>query len=91
MKTRLLLFVCAQKGTAVGDYNVKVRRANIHSCENGFDVDGLITVEDSFIHDPIPYDPVTDPHVDGLQITPVGNTRRSAPSGRGRSAKTRPT
>jgi hypothetical protein len=61
------------KGTAVGDYNVTVRRANIHSCENGFDVDGAITVEDSFIHDLIPYDPVTDPHVDGLQITPVGN------------------
>ena len=63
-----------QQGTAVGDYNVTVRRADIHSCENGFDVDGLITVEDSFIHDLLPYDAATDPHVDGLQITPVGQT-----------------
>jgi hypothetical protein len=64
---------CAgQAGTAVGDYNVTVRRANIHSCENGFDADGAITVEDSFIHDLLPYDPVSDPHVDGIQITPVG-------------------
>jgi len=60
-------------GTAVGDYNVTVRRADIHSCENGFDMDGLITVEDSFIHDLLPYDPVTDPHVDGIQITPVAH------------------
>ncbi|NUP12292.1 MAG: hypothetical protein HOW73_40115 [Polyangiaceae bacterium] len=62
-----------QQGTAVGDFNVTVRRANIHSCENGFDADGNLTIEDSFIHDLLPYNPETDPHVDGIQITPVGN------------------
>lgn len=60
-------------GTAVGDYNITVRRANIHSCQNGFDVDGAFLIEDSYIHGLIPYDLVTDPHVDGVQVTPVGN------------------
>jgi hypothetical protein len=59
--------------TGVGDYNFTVRRANIHSCENGFDIDGFATVEHSFIHDLLPYNPATDPHSDGAQITPVGH------------------
>jgi hypothetical protein len=58
-------------GTAVGDYNVTVRRANIHGCENGFDVDGEISVVDSYIHDLYINDAI-DTHTDGLQITPVG-------------------
>lgn len=63
---------CANNpGTAVGDFNVTVRRANIHSCENGFDVDGEITVEDSYLHD-LYNNPQIDTHTDGLQITPVG-------------------
>jgi len=60
--------------TAVGDYNFAVRRANIHSCENGFDVDGRVTIEDSYIHDLLRDDPATDPHTDGAQITPVGSS-----------------
>jgi hypothetical protein len=65
--------------TAVGDYNFTVRRANIHSCENGFDVNGHALVEHSYIHDLVPYDPnspadvAADPHSDGAQITPVGD------------------
>jgi hypothetical protein len=58
--------------TAVGDYNFTIRRANIHSCENGFDIDGFATIQDSYIHDLLPYDPASDPHTDGAQITPVG-------------------
>jgi hypothetical protein len=58
--------------SAVGDYNFTVRRANIHSCENGFDVDGRVTIEHSYIHDLLAFDPVSDPHTDGAQITPVG-------------------
>jgi hypothetical protein len=58
--------------TAVADYNFAIRRANIHSCENGFDIDGSATIRDSYIHDLVPYDPATDPHTDGAQITPVG-------------------
>jgi hypothetical protein len=60
-------------GTGVGDYNFTVRRANIHSCQNGFDIDGQAIVEHSYIHDLIPYDAATDPHPDGAQITDVGN------------------
>jgi hypothetical protein len=69
----------AMHSTGVGDYNLTVRRANIHSCENGFDVDGQVVVEHSYIHDLVPYDPnnpadvAADPHSDGAQITPVGN------------------
>jgi hypothetical protein len=62
--------------TGVGDVNVTIRRANIHSCENGFDVDGNMTIEHSYVHDLVPYDPATDPHPDGAQITPVGNNIR---------------
>jgi hypothetical protein len=58
--------------TAVGDANFTVRRANIHSCENGFDVDGGVVIEHSYIHDLMRYNAATDPHVDGSQITPVG-------------------
>lgn len=60
------------KGTAMGDYNFTARRVNIHSCENGFDMDTDITLEDSFIHDLISYDPATDPHIDGIQ-SPIGS------------------
>jgi hypothetical protein len=57
-----------QGTTAVSESNFTVRRANIHSCENGFDIHGPATVEHSFIHDLIRDDPVTDPHADGAQI-----------------------
>jgi hypothetical protein len=59
--------------TAVSEYNFSVRRANIHSCENGFHIEGQVTVEDSYIHDLIAYDSATDPHTDGAQITPSGS------------------
>jgi hypothetical protein len=57
-------------GTAIGDTNITVRRINIHGCENGFDVDGALTVEDSYIHDLFTGN---DAHTDGLQITDVGH------------------
>jgi hypothetical protein len=59
--------------TAAGDYNFTIRRANIHSCENGFDIDGRVIIQDSYIHDLLRYDAATDPHTDGAQITPVGS------------------
>jgi hypothetical protein len=58
-------------GTAVGDLNITVLRSNIHGCENGFDVDGNLTVQDSYIHDLTQTG--ADPHTDGIQITPVGH------------------
>ncbi len=60
------------QGTAMGDYNFTARRVNIHSCENGFDMDTDITLEDSYVHDLISYNPTTDPHIDGIQ-SPIGS------------------
>ncbi len=38
-------------GTGVGDSYITIRRANIHGCENGLDVDGYFDIQDSYIHD----------------------------------------
>jgi hypothetical protein len=58
------------RGTAVGDTNFTVRRVDIHGCENGFDVDGDVLIEDSYIHD-LHQD--AEAHTDGAQITHVGH------------------
>lgn len=58
-------------GTGIGDTGITVRRVNIHGCENGFDLDGDIIIQDSFIHDLTQTG--SDPHTDGIQITPVGH------------------
>jgi Ca2+-binding RTX toxin-like protein len=38
-------------GNGFGEANITVRRVDIQGCENGFDVNQNITVEDSYIHD----------------------------------------
>jgi hypothetical protein len=57
-------------GTAIGDTGITVKRSNIHGCENGFDVDGVMTIEDNYIHDLTQTG--DDPHTDGIQITTAG-------------------
>lgn len=52
-------------GTAVGSYGLTARRLNIHNCENGFDIDNTVTVQDSYIHDL--YEGATG-HADGIQL-----------------------
>ncbi|MBA2954218.1 hypothetical protein GON03_07785 [Nocardioides sp. MAH-18] len=52
-------------GHGIGEANVTVRRANIHGCENGLDVNQSITVEDSYIHDL--YNS-SEAHADGIQL-----------------------
>jgi len=52
-------------GTAVGEANVTARRLNIHGCENGFDMNQNVTVEDSYIHDL--YNGGSA-HMDGIQM-----------------------
>jgi len=71
--------------TAVGDNNFIARRLNIHSCENGFDVDVDVTIEDSWIHDL--YDS-EESHTDGIQIAVGRNVQieRNAILIRGTSA-----
>jgi hypothetical protein len=51
-------------GTAVGDTNVTLDRVNIHGCENGFDADQWVTVQNSWIHDLLG----DVGHTDGLQM-----------------------
>jgi hypothetical protein len=53
------------RGTALGDNNVTARRLNIHSCENGFDIDASFTVQDSYIHDLFQGE---EAHTDGIQL-----------------------
>ena len=49
----------------IGDANVTARRVNIHSCENGLDVNQNVVVEDSYIHDL--YNGGGS-HLDGIQL-----------------------
>ena len=57
-------------GTAIGDLNINVRRANIHGCENGFDIDSDATIEDSYIHDLFQS---MVAHTDGIQSAASSN------------------
>lgn len=50
--------------TGIGDRNINVYRVNIHTCENGFDMDSDATIEDSFIHD---LHQSVVAHTDGIQ------------------------
>jgi hypothetical protein len=52
-------------GTAVGEALFTVRRADIHGCENGFDMNQSIIVEDSYIHGLYNGG---DAHMDGIQL-----------------------
>ena len=60
-------------GTAVTWQNFTVRRINAYACENTIWAENNVIIEDSYLHDPIHYDPVTDPHTDTVQI-PEGAT-----------------
>src|SRR5262245_3590368 len=62
----------ATRTTAIGDNNFTARWLNIHGCENGFDVDDDVTIQDSWIHDLLD-DPV-NAHTDGIQIA-IGRNR----------------
>lgn len=61
--------------TAIGDMRVNAYRNNIHGCENGFDVDGEMTIVDNYIHDlyQIGGCDVSGPHTDGIQTWPNGS------------------
>lgn len=41
---------CGGTGTSIGEANVTVRRADIHGCENGFDMNQNMDVQDSYVH-----------------------------------------
>jgi hypothetical protein len=58
-------------GLTPGNYTA--RRVNAHGCENIFWAERNVVVEDSYLHDPVDYDPVRDPHTDTIQI-PAGGS-----------------
>jgi hypothetical protein len=60
-------------GTGLSWQNYTARRINASKCENLLWAEHNVLVEDSFIHDPIDYNPATDPHTDGVQL-PSGAT-----------------
>ena len=50
---------------AIGDTNFTARRVDVHGCENGFDLDQNVTIEDSFVHNLYNSD---ISHTDGIQF-----------------------
>ena len=52
-------------GTAVAEANFTVLRVNIHGCENGFDINQNVLIQDSYIHDL--YNS-SQAHTDGAQL-----------------------
>jgi hypothetical protein len=55
--------ICPGRGTGVSEANVTARRINVHNCENGFDVNQNIDVQDSYLHGQAVLG-----HPDGLQF-----------------------
>lgn len=56
-------------GISVDAGGTTVRRCNIHTFENGiFTGTSNNVFRDNYIHDPIPYNSQTDPHIDGIQL-----------------------
>jgi hypothetical protein len=60
-------------GTALTWQNFTARRVNAYGCENIIWAENNVLIEDSYIHDPIDYDPARDPHTDAIQV-PRGAT-----------------
>jgi hypothetical protein len=52
-------------GTAIGEARITALNVDISLCENGFDLDNIITVQDSYIHDLLLNDVA---HADGIQV-----------------------
>lgn len=74
--------------TALGDTGVTALRVNVHGCENGFDIDANVTVQDSYIHD---LANSSASHTDGIQLASdagsnVAITHNSIDGGAGTSA-----
>lgn len=55
-------------GTAIGPQDYTMLRIDSDGCENGAWAEHNVTIRDSYIHHLIDYDPVHDPHTDGVQI-----------------------
>lgn len=57
---------CAETAhTAIGSSDLTATRVDVHGCENGFNISGRVTVQDSWVHDL--YAPA-GAHTDGAQL-----------------------
>lgn len=54
--------------TGISAENYTLQRCNIHGCDNSTWAQLNVLIEDNFIHHEVPYDPVLDPHTDGVQM-----------------------
>jgi hypothetical protein len=61
---------CGNRGgsTAIGEEQVTSLRNNIYGCENGYDVNKNMTIQDNYIHDLYLGNGTDDPHTDGIQM-----------------------
>ena len=62
------IVLSGRKMTGIGSANYTARRCNIYGGENLISADSDVTLEDSYLHDPVPYDPVPDPHTDCVEM-----------------------
>jgi hypothetical protein len=53
---------------AIGEEQITVLRNNIYGCENGFDVNKNMAIQDNYIHDLYQGNGSDDPHTDGIQM-----------------------
>ena len=53
-------------GTGIGDTNFTATRVNVHDCENGFDLDQLVRIQDSYLHNLFNS---PESHTDGIQLS----------------------
>lgn len=60
----------AMSGTGIGEEDVTAVRVDVHSCENGFDINHAFTVQDSYVHDLFQSDQA---HSDGAQVSDAGH------------------
>jgi mannan endo-1,4-beta-mannosidase len=57
--------------TGITWQNYTAVRINAHGCENTAWAEHNVTIQDSYLHDNVHYDPFLDPHTDGVQL-PTG-------------------
>jgi len=55
-------------GSAIGEEQITVLRNDISGCENGFDVNKNMLIQDNYIHDLYTGNGTDDPHTDGIQM-----------------------
>jgi len=58
-------------GTGIESFNYTARRCDVYGGENLMWAETNVTIEDCYLHDTVPYNPIDDPHTDGIQMPTV--------------------